>query len=260
MRTFALLASLLTPVAAQLPPPNEAGVAMGHLHLRVPDPALARTFWVEVMGAAPVKLGSAEVLKLPDVLVMLAKGEPGGGTEGSVVNHLGFRVPDLDAFISKAKAAGVKLTNVNQDTRQVFIYTPEQAKIELTEDKSMRVPMAHHHVHFYNESVDESKAWYVKTFGAIPGRRGRFEAADVPGANLSFSPSKTKTAGSKGRAVDHIGFEVKNLEAFVKKLEAAGLKMDVPYRKVPSLGIAIAFLTDPWGAYIELTEGMDQVK
>jgi catechol 2,3-dioxygenase-like lactoylglutathione lyase family enzyme len=169
-------------------------------------------------------------------------------------------VPDLDAFISKAKAAGVKLTNVNQDTRQVFIYTPEQAKIELTEDKSMSVPMAHHHVHFYNESVDESKAWYVKTFGAIPGRRGRFEAADVPGANLSFSPSKTKTAGSKGRAVDHIGFEVKNLEAFVKKLEAAGLKMDVPYRKVPSLGIAIAFLTDPWGAYIELTEGMDQVK
>jgi hypothetical protein len=26
------------------------------------------------------------------------------------------------------------------------------------------------------------------------------------------------------------------------------------------LGIAIAFLTDPWGAYIELTEGLISVK
>jgi hypothetical protein len=30
----------------------------------------------------------------------------------------------------------------------------------------------------------------------------------------------------------------------------------VPYRKVPNLGIAIAFLTDPQGVYIELTEGL----
>jgi hypothetical protein len=35
--------------------------------------------------------------------------------------------------------------------------------------------------------------------------------------------------------------------------------MSVPYRKVPALGIAIAFFTDPWGTYIELTEGLDKV-
>jgi extradiol dioxygenase family protein len=59
--------------------------------------------------------------------------------------------------------------------------------------------------------------------------------------------------------VDHIGFEVKDLEAFTKKLEAAGIKLDIPYRKVPALGIAIAFLTDPFGTYIELTEGLDKI-
>ncbi len=31
------------------------------------------------------------------------------------------------------------------------------------------------------------------------------------------------------------------------------------YRKVPALGIAIAFLTDPFGTYIELTEGLDKI-
>jgi len=57
--------------------------------------------------------------------------------------------------------------------------------------------------------------------------------------------------------VDHVGFEVKNLEAICKQLEAGGLKLDVPYQRYPDLGIATAFLTDPVGLYIELTEGLD---
>ena len=61
---------------------------------------------------------------------------------------------------------------------------------------------------------------------------------------------------TKGRALDHIGFEVKNLEAFCRKLEAAGIKFDVPYTVRTEIGLAIAFLTDPWGTYIELNEGL----
>ena len=53
--------------------------------------------------------------------------------------------------------------------------------------------------------------------------------------------------GTEGRALDHIGFDVKNLEAFTKKLEAQGIKLTSPYRKVEALGISIAFITDPWG-------------
>jgi hypothetical protein len=66
--------------------------------------------------------------------------------------------------------------------------------------------------------------------------------------------------GTQGRAVDHIGFEVKNLAEFTKTLEANGVKLAVPYRTVPALGIAIAFFTDPWGTYIELTEGLDKIQ
>ena len=49
------------------------------------------------------------------------------------------------------------------------------------------------------------------------------------------------------------------LPAIKEKLEAQGVKLAVPYRQVPALGIAIAFITDPWGTYIELTEGLDKV-
>jgi hypothetical protein len=66
-------------------------------------------------------------------------------------------------------------------------------------------------------------------------------------------------APTRGRVLDHIGFEVNNLEAFCKKLESEGIKLDRPYTVVPAFNLAIAFLSDPWGTYIELNEGLDRV-
>ena len=116
-----------------------------------------------------------------------------------------------------------------------------------------------HHIHFAAPDVAAMKAWYVKTFAARPGTRAGFEAADLPGVNLTFGASAEPVVATRGRTLDHIGFEVRNLEAFCKQLEASGITLDRPYTKVPALGIAIAFLTDPWGTYIELTEGLSAV-
>jgi catechol 2,3-dioxygenase-like lactoylglutathione lyase family enzyme len=100
------------------------------------------------------------------------------------------------------------------------------------------------------------RAWYEKVFGAKPRQaRGAFLVADLPGVALNFSPSPDPVIGTSGRSLEHIGFEVKDLEAFCKKLEAAGIEFDRPYGKLPS-GFGLAFLTDPWGTYIELTEGL----
>ena len=74
------------------------------------------------------------------------------------------------------------------------------------------------------------------------------------------SQAEGVAAGTKGRALDHTGFEVDGLEEFCRRLEASGVKLDAPYRQLPQYGIAIAFLTDPWGTYIELTEGLDKLR
>jgi catechol 2,3-dioxygenase-like lactoylglutathione lyase family enzyme len=68
------------------------------------------------------------------------------------------------------------------------------------------------------------------------------------------------TVPTANRALDHIGFEVKNLEAFLAKLDAQGIKPSVPFRRVDALGINIAFVVDPWGTNIELTEGLDKIQ
>jgi catechol 2,3-dioxygenase-like lactoylglutathione lyase family enzyme len=259
LHLFPLILMLAPLAVAQLAPPNAAGVSMGHLHLNVKDIEESKKFWVDQLGATTVKLGNNEVMKIPGVLVFLKKAEPAGDTEGSVVNHIGFLVRDLDQCLTRWKANSVKFVSENPANRQVFILSPDGVKIEIYEDKTIPAPIVNHHIHFYDGSVNDTKAWYVKTFSAKPGKRGKFEAADVPGVNLSFTASEKPVVGTKGRALDHIGFEIKDLESFCKKLEAEGIKFDVPYRKVPALGLAVAFFTDPFGTYVELTEGLSKL-
>lgn len=230
---------------------------MGHLHLNVRDLDASRRFFA-TMGAKAVKLGPLEVMEFPDVLVFLKAQNPTGGTVGTSVNHVGFRVKSLPEALAKWKPAGFTI-QPGASEKQVFVISPDEVRIEITEDASMTMPIANHHIHFWDDSVEGTKAWYVKMFDAKPGRRGKFEAADVPGVNLSFTLSPAPVVGTKGRALDHIGFEVKNLEAFCKTLEGRGVKFDVPYRRIEALDISVAFFTDPWGTYVELTEGLNRL-
>jgi catechol 2,3-dioxygenase-like lactoylglutathione lyase family enzyme len=245
---------------AQLAAPNDTGVTMGHVHLVVQDLEAGKKFWL-AMGATPTKLGANEVMKFPGVLILLRKGEPSGGSVGSVVNHIGFYVPNVPESVTKWKAAGLK-TEPGQREGQAYVTTPDDlVRIEILENKMLTVPIAFDHIHFWvtESSVQEMQSWYVKMFGATPFKRGQFAAATIPGVALLVAKSDTATVPTKGRGLDHIGFEIKDLEAFCKKAEASGVKFDMPFTKRPELGISLAFLTDPWGTYIELNEGLNHL-
>jgi catechol 2,3-dioxygenase-like lactoylglutathione lyase family enzyme len=171
---------------------------------------------------------------------------------------VGFIVQNIQESTARWKAAGVPvLPGNNGRTDQAFVVTPDELRIEILEDKNQKFPIQNHHVHFFvpESAIPEIQAWYSKIFGAKPGMRGQNKAADLPGVNLTFSKADTPTTvTTKGRVLDHIGFDVKNLEAFCKKLEAAGIKLDRPYTKNEQTGTALAFIYDPWGTYIELNE------
>jgi catechol 2,3-dioxygenase-like lactoylglutathione lyase family enzyme len=246
------------PVLAQLSAPNDSGVAMGHIHLTVRDVDAQKAFWTK-LGGVPTVNGRLQLIQFPGTFIMLRKGEPTGGTVGSVINHIGFKVKSLADTAAICKSAGFK-TEPGNNPKQMWVWAPDEIKVEMSEDSSMTVPIASHHIHYWVTAPLEAQAWYAKTFGAIPGKRAQFDAADLPAINLSFTKVEKAEAGSRTRAVDHIGFEVKNLESFLKKLEAAGIKIDSPYRRLPDSTTAIAFLTDPWGTYIELTENLAPAK
>jgi extradiol dioxygenase family protein len=261
---------------AELSQPNAAGVAMGHLHYVVRDVAANKAFWIALGGRSVLFNGTTEGIVFPDVVVLLRQGEPGGGTEGSVVNHVAFRVKSVKALDD----AGFEVEYNEQYPGVASVHTPEGERIELFDDelatnlgftidgggtdaaaarhnRKLEVPIIAHHIHLNvpADQVAAVKQWYATHFGGVAGKRWRYEAVDLPGININISGVAMSQAPTRGRMLDHIGFEVEDLEAFCKKLEAAGIEFDRPYGTLPS-GFGLAFLTDPWGTYIELTEGL----
>ena len=114
-----------------------------------------------------------------------------------------------------------------------------------------------HHIHLMVSDPMAAQKWYGHHFGATAGKRLTFETANVPGAEIALTKADMPLTPTKGRSVDHIGFEVKNLDAFVAKLQAAGIKTDAAIRSSTNAsGLRIVFITDPWGTEVELTEGL----
>lgn len=243
---------------AQLATPNATGVAMGHIHINTADVAAQKKFWIEAIGATPVKLGSNEGVKMPGTVILFKAAAPTGPTDGSTVNHIGLFIADPAGYPAKLNAAGWKFTD-NPKTHQMMVTGPDGVKVELSVDPAATVPLRFHHIHFYTADPVAIQTWYFEKFGATRGKRAIWEAGDIPGANLTFAKATDAVAPTAGRALDHIGFEVHDLENFCKKLEASGVKFDMPYRRNAQLNLALAFITDPWGTRIELTEGLDKL-
>ena len=239
-------------------PATDGRVSNSHIHLFTKDPEVQRRFWVDVMGATAGKMGpDRDGYTLPKVLVIVDKGSPTAGTEGSIVNHVGFRVRDMKDILDKVAAQHftIQVVNPNRDNpTQAFFLGPDDIRIELLAGPNLTTVSENHQVHFFTPDIDAMQKWYVSNFGASPQAFGKVKMANLPGVTLIFSPVDTPVTGTKGRALDHIGFEVKDLESFTKTLESNGIKLDTPYRKIPQMGFAVAFLTDPWGTRIELTE------
>jgi len=255
MRQKILLATLILSVLARLPlfaqlaAPNESGISLGHVHLLSRDPDAQTKIWVEAFGAQMTKTGTLELLRLPGIFIIINKAEPSAGSVGSTVDHIAFSVKDAASMKSK-------LASIDVPVNGPFVSFPDNLRVELLEEKSQTLPLVMHHIHIATPGVEVVKQWYVKTFGAGSGRRRDLPAAIFNLGEVDFLPALMPTAPTKGRTLDHIGFEVKDLEAFCKKLEAAGVKFDAPYRELPNLRLKIAFILDPIGTRIELTEGL----
>ena len=267
----------VSPSWAQLLAAKDARVAYGHHHLNVTDVPTHLKFFGDTLGGTPLTVAGRQIVKFPNVLVFLRQQTPTGGSKGSSVDHLGFSVPNLRTALDKLKANGYRIvTNeeapapwvvtddigrqAGRDIAIAFTMGPDNLKVELVEIKNQQAPVSLHHVHFASPQNAEMQAWYVKVFGAKAGAPGgAFPSATLPGVSLNFNQVPASVAGTQGRVVDHVGFEIDRLPDFLKTLDGMGIKA-VNVRDVPDLGVSIAFITDPWGTYIELTEGLDKIQ
>ena len=254
-----LVALMLTAgtAAAQPAPFNENGVTMGHWHIVSKDVEANKKLFL-AMGGKLYMPGGNPLIMFPGLYINLNLGtEKGdGGTQGSVVNHVGFIVNNVQERAAQWKAAGVKvLPGNNNRLDQAFVETPDGVRIEILEDKTQSMPVRNEHVHLFlpQTEIPKAQAWYAKTFGGKTGTRNNAPVVDIPGVQIRFTTAETKQAPTRGRVLDHIGFDVKDHQAFVKKIEAEGIKLDEPVRK-SAAGSTITYITDPWGTRIEIVQ------
>jgi catechol 2,3-dioxygenase-like lactoylglutathione lyase family enzyme len=274
--SLGLLATAV-PASAQLTAAQSAPVTYGHHHLNVASLPAALTFFAETLGGTPITVAGRQIVKFPNVLVFLREQKPTGGTKGTSMDHLGFSVTNLRTTLGTVKANGFRVVTkeeapapwvvadeiarqAGRDIAIAYVMGPDDVKVELVQVANQPAPIALHHVHFAGPDNTAMQDWYVKVFGATanpPG--GTFLSATLPGVSLNFNQVASAVTGTQGRALDHVGFEITGLPAFLKKVEAMGIK-PVNVRDVPDLGVSIGFITDPWGTYIELTEGLKKIQ
>ena len=257
---------------------QEAPIVVGHYTLNVTSVDEHMHFWVDTLGGEAAALGDdgGNAIRFPGVFLFLNEQAPSGPTRGTAFDHIGFAVPDVPALTARvvengygrtvgrepAPGEAVSPPTAGDYGRFEYLLGPDGVKVELvTAEGEDAPPIAHHHVHFVNREFVEMGQWYMRTLNATqrPGPTyDFFFGADLPGVGymlnfFSWLP-EDDLVGTAGRVVDHVGLEVRNLEAFCEELEAKGIELTEPYHLEDGLGIAV--ITDPWGTVVELTEGL----
>jgi catechol 2,3-dioxygenase-like lactoylglutathione lyase family enzyme len=109
----------------------------------------------------------------------------------------------------------------------------------------------------------------MKEFGAGDGSRHNSPAAMFTIGEVDFlkaggggrgpapATPPAPPAGTQGRALDHIGFDVADIDTAFKRFADDGVTINSPARDMTKqVGLHFGFITDPNGAYIEVTQGL----
>src|SRR5260370_35899938 len=92
------------PVLARLAPVNELGLSLGHLHLAAPDREKEAKAWLALGGQLENNLSGNIPIGFPGIVVLVGQQRPvSAGSAGSLVDHVAFRVPNLEASLAKWK-------------------------------------------------------------------------------------------------------------------------------------------------------------
>ena len=249
------------PACAQLAPPNSAGVTMGHMHLFVKDVEAQKHFWTAEIGGTVVQNGPLMLIQFPGVYIMLRQADNTTPPSGSIVDHFGFVWKDLPAVMARWKADGVEIEQA-ANPNQGYVHGPDGIRLEFFGDPSLSVPVQMNHIHFYPVDIPAMQAWYAKTFGGVSGKRARvaspgwIDCDDLPGVNLSFSQGKTALAPTKGAPRSYWFRRDRPGSVCEKTRCARDQARRGRFALAPNGTTKVAYLTDPWGTRIELTQNL----
>ena len=248
------IATLLPAASAEA----QAGFAnmVDHIHLAVPDQAKGVEWYRAHFGGQPTA-EAPERLIFGETRIIFQRNEKAQPSMGSVLDHIGFSVRDLDATMTALEKGGAKIVQPARDVpglfRLAFVEDPWGTRIEVVQDLET---LGLHHVHLRAPEPSTALAWYVDAFG---GRLDRLKDR-IDGINYGgvwILAARGDAAPSQGHAIDHIGFRPLNVDGAVAALKTKNVKVTTEPRPLtlPSgTSMRLAFIEGPDGVRIELVQ------
>ena len=260
---------LLAVVALAVTPGLAQAADYHHVHITTVSPAKGVEWYSDHLGCEPLA-DRDDAASCNGVEIVFVPQATTGGSQGTGINHIGFSFPDLDAKMAELEAVGVRGSGVRLQrfddgsmTRDIpglfkiaFIFDPWGTRIELVEDHEY---LGFHHVHLSATDPAATLTFYRDVMGGTPASlRDRLDGLlfDDVWLLISEHPEGIAPATTQGRAIDHIGFMVSNLDSEADGLRQAGVRFQaepgVPQNARTSA--KRAFIFGPDNVRIEVVE------
>ena len=221
---LALFATLVTNAAAA-----QTTLPYDHVHLAAPDQAKAVEWYQKEFGGQPTPEGKDRLLFGATRFIWL-KSDTAQPSADAAIDHIAFSVADRKPGI---------------------ITDPWGVKIEILNDPQHR---GFHHVHLRATDPAASLAWYRSRFG---GARTTFKGAEALKYGdmlVLIEKSATAPAASNGRALDHLGWRVPDLDKTLADLMGITVLQGVTNLQLANGPVRYSFVEDPGGVKIELVQ------
>src|SRR5438067_7673065 len=147
LRAMAASAFIVTVCAMPLSAQTGFANMIDHLHLAAPDPIKAVEWYRKNLAGQPTTEGT-DRLMFGETRVIFQRNEKPTPSAGSVVDHIGFSVKDVEAAMKAMEADGAKIEGPAREVAGLFklgfVVDPFGTRLEIVEDSAK---LGLHHVH-----------------------------------------------------------------------------------------------------------------
>ena len=251
--------SAATSVCAQ----TKGMLPFDHIHLN--EPAAEASVWWEknISGGRRITEAPNRIM-YGAVRLMFLGSQSSGGSQGSVFEHLGFSVADLDAKLRELAAINTKVIEPAKSVQGLYktalIESPWGTRIQLVQDPEL---LGLHHVQLRLPDTEAAYAWYLDKFGGertkLKGQLDSIKYAGTGGFTTVYIViAKGESVPSQGRVVDHIGWRstavINDTKAMLEGKQVQLTTQPRPLTLPNGPAINYFYVAGPSGARIEIVE------
>ena len=262
-RVACVAAVVIAGLAAIVVGQTKTMLPFDHIHLN--EPAAEASQWWEknIPGGRRITEAPNRIM-YGAVRLMFLSPRSSGGSDGSVIEHLGFSVADLDATMRGLAAIGTKVVEPVKDTpglyKTALIESPWGTRVQLVQDPEL---LGLHHVQLRSPDPDGAYTWLLDTFGGdrtkIHGQLDAVKYASLPGfTTVYIVAAKGTSVPSQGRVIDHIGWRsigtVAETKAMLEGKNVQLTSQPSPLALPNGPSINFFYIAGPDGTRIELVE------